>query len=166
MRILRRVASVLGALAAAAWLGGLLSLGALVAPIVFSRVPMPFSADAMTVVFRRFDLVAMVCAAILLACEATRFAARVRFARADQVRTVALVLAAAAAVYEGTSVSPRIAELHAAGAVRGEGPAGLALSGLHGVAEALGKAQVLLLVVAIVLRSAGGASEPWPRDRE
>jgi hypothetical protein len=149
--VVSRVAAALGTLAAAVWLGGLLALGAFVAPAVFSRVPLPWSADAMTVVFRRFDLVAMACAAVLLACEAARVAVRVRFTRADQARTLLLLLAAAAAVYEGSKVSPRIAELHAAGAVRGVGPAGAALSALHDTAELLGKAQLGLLVIAVVL---------------
>ena len=48
------------------WLGGLVALGAIAAPVVFAIVPMPASADAMTVVFRRFDLVAMACAAVAI----------------------------------------------------------------------------------------------------
>ena len=49
----------LAILAVAVWLGGLAALGAVAAPVVFSRVPWPSSADAMTIVFRRFDAVAM-----------------------------------------------------------------------------------------------------------
>jgi hypothetical protein len=149
---LRRVVGTIGALAVALWLGGLVTLGVLVAPTIFSRVSMPWSADAMTVVFRRFDLVAMGCAAILLVTEAARAIARVRFSRADHARAGVSVLAAAAAVYEGTSISPRIAELHAAGVVRGMGPAGIELSRLHDLAESLGKAEVGLLVVVVVLQ--------------
>jgi hypothetical protein len=150
--VLRRVVGSVAALAVALWLGGLMTLGALVAPTIFSHVSMPWSADAMTVVFRRFDLVAMGCAATLLATEAVRAIARVRFSRADHARAGLSVLAAAAAVYEGTSVSPRIAELHAAGVVRGMGPAGIELSKLHDLAETLGKTEVLLLVAVVVLQ--------------
>jgi len=46
-------------------------------------------------------------------------------------------VAAAAAVYEGVSVSPRIAALHEAGAIRGSGVQGLELARLHDIAEAL-----------------------------
>ena len=55
------------------------------------------------------------------------------------------------AVYEGASISPRIAALHAAGAVRGLGDAGLELSRLHDRAELLGKTEVVVLMAVIVL---------------
>jgi len=150
--ILRRVTGVVAMLALALWLGGLVALGALVAPVVFSRVSMPWSADAMTVIFRRFDMVAMVSAALVLLTEAVRAIAGVpRFARVDRLRAAVSTLAAAAAVYEGASVSPRIAMLHAEGAIRGMGSAGMELSKLHDLAELLGKTEVVLLVVVVVL---------------
>jgi len=158
--MLRRGAAVLGMLAAAVWLGGLVVLGAIVAPTIFGNVSMPASADAMTLVFRRFDLVAMSCAAILLGTEAARVLARVPFARVDHARAGAGVLAALAAVAEGESVSPRIAALHAAGALRGRGADGLELDRLHHLAEALGKAEVALLVAVVVLQVLA-----WPAPR-
>ena len=54
-------------LALSLWLGGMIVLGAVVAPIVFSVLPLPTSADAMTLVFRRFDAIAVTSAAIVLA---------------------------------------------------------------------------------------------------
>ena len=39
--LLRRVTGVVAMLAIALWLGGLVALGALVAPVIFSRVSMP-----------------------------------------------------------------------------------------------------------------------------
>ncbi len=149
--IVRRIASAVALLALALWLGGLVALGALVAPVVFSRVSMPQSADAMTVVFQRFDLVAMACAAVVLATEAVRAVARVPFAPIDHARAAASVLVAAAAVYEGVAVSPRIAALHAAGVVRGMGPAGIELSRLHDLAELLGKTEVAFLAAVVVV---------------
>ncbi|HEY1693575.1 MAG TPA: DUF4149 domain-containing protein [Polyangiaceae bacterium] len=148
---LRRVTEVVAMLALAVWLGGLVALGAIVAPVIFSRVSMPWSADAMTVVFQRFDLVAMSCAAVLLATEAARAVAHIPFARADHVRAGVSLLAAIEAVYEGASLSPRIASLHAAGVVRGLGSAGVELSALHDRAEFLGKSEVALLLVVVVL---------------
>jgi hypothetical protein len=149
--VLRRIAGVVAMLALAVWLGGLVALGALVAPVIFSRVSMPYSADAMTVVFQRFDTVAMASAAALLLTEAVRAVARVPFAPLDHLRAGASVLAAAAAVYEGASVSARIAMLHAEGAIRGVGSAGMELAKLHSVAELLGKTEVVLLVGVVVL---------------
>jgi hypothetical protein len=149
--ILRRAATALALVAVALWLGGLVALGAVVAPTIFTLVSMPQSADAMTMVFLRFDVVAMSCAAVVLTTEALRALARVPFARVDHVRAGASVLAAAAAVYEGASVSPRIAALHAAGALRGRGAEGIELDRLHHGAETLGKTEVILLVAVVVL---------------
>jgi uncharacterized membrane protein len=150
--MVRRGTAVLALVAVAVWLGGLVVLGAIVAPTIFGQVSFPASADAMTLVFRRFDAVAMSCAAILLTTEALRALARVPFARIDHARAAAALLASAAAVMEGASVSPRIAALHAAGALRGRGADGLELDRLHHLAEMLGKAEVALLLLVIVLQ--------------
>ncbi len=151
MKALPAIASVVGALAVAVWLGGLLALGAVAAPLVFANVSFPQSADAMTLVFRRFDTVAMSCAALAMASEAAKVAARVTFRRVDHLRAGLTVLAAILAVIEGTHVSPHIAALHAAGVMRGMGAAGETLSHLHDVAEALGKIEVVLLAIVMGL---------------
>jgi putative copper export protein len=147
----RRITSIVAVLAAAVWLGGIVALGAVAAPIVFSRVAWPQNADAMSLVFHRFDAVAMVCAALVVASEVARATAGARFTPLDHGRGAASLLAAVAAFVEGVSVSPRIAALHAGGAVRGVNAAGLELAHLHGVAETLGKTEVGLLVVVLVL---------------
>jgi len=73
---------------------------------------------------------------------------------------------------EGAIISPRIAELHAGGAVRGFGAAGMRLARLHDVAEASGKAQVVLLAAVIVLhivslprQATASTEEGGPRRR-
>jgi hypothetical protein len=146
-----RVASSVSLLAVSVWLGGLVALGALAAPVVFHVVPYPSNADAMTIVFRRFDLVAMACGAALLTTEAVRPALRIRLGAVDHTRAALSVVAAALAVYEGTRVSPRIAELHAGGAIRGLGATGVELAHLHDIAEACGKTQLAVLAVIVVL---------------
>jgi hypothetical protein len=146
-----RVGSSVALLAVAVWLGGLVALGALAAPVVFAIAPFPQNADAMTLVFRRFDLVAMTCGAVLLATEALRPTLRLRFAPVDHTRAGLSVVAAGLAVFEAMRVSSRIAELHATGAVRGVGAAGVELARLHDVAEACGKAQLVLLAAVVVL---------------
>jgi hypothetical protein len=149
-----RVATGVALLALSVWLGGLVALGAITAPIVFAVTPFPQSADAMTLVFRRFDLAAMTCAALVLASEGARASVRGgprAWTRADVARVIASVLASAAAVFEATVLSPRIAALHGAGAIRGVGALGIELSRSHDLAEASGKAQVALLALVIVL---------------
>jgi hypothetical protein len=151
MLIARRSLAIVALLAVSVWLGGLVALGAVAAPVVFSIVPWPSSADAMSVVFRRFDTVAMISAAIVLATEAARAVVRLPFGWLDHGRALASALAAGAAVIEGVAISPRIAALHAAGAIRGVDAPGLELAHLHNLAETCGKAELVLLAVVVAL---------------
>lgn len=138
-------------LAGATWLGGMLTLGAIVAPVVFTIVPAPTSADAMTVVFRRFDVVAVTCAALLLASEIWRVRGAEKIARLDLARGLSLAIAGALALFEALVISPRIEELHRAGAVRGLGELGQKLESAHAMAEGGAKTEALLLVVFLLL---------------
>jgi hypothetical protein len=138
-------------LALAVWAGGLLALGAVVAPIVFRVVPAPTSADAMTLVFRRFDVVAIACAVVALVAEAAFALRGGKVRRVDHARALCLVVAAALAIVIATWLSPGIAELHRAGAIRGVGEPGLALERLHHLAEALAKGEIAFLFASFVL---------------
>jgi uncharacterized membrane protein len=145
------VAAMVEALAIAVWLGGLLVLGAIVAPTVFRVVHAPLSADAMTLVFRRFDRVAMTAAAVALIAEVVLATRGGRVSHLDLVRGLSVVVAGALAVLVGAHLSPTIEALHRGGAVRGFGETGLALERAHRLAEACGKGQLGLLVVALLL---------------
>jgi len=144
-----RLTSTVALVAITAWIGGLLALGAIVAPTVFAAVPFALAADTMAVVFARFDKVAMGAAAVVLATEAVR--ARGGVAVRDLLRVVVSVALAGMALAEGLWVTPTIASLHASGAVRGVGDAGQKLASTHALAEQLGKGQVLLAVALIAL---------------
>lgn len=138
-------------LALAVWAGGLLALGAIVAPIVFRVVPAPTNADAMTLVFRRFDVVAMASAVVALVAEAAFAVRGGKVTRVDLLRGLCLVGAAGLAIAIGAWLSPAIADLHRAGAVRGSGEGGLALDRLHHLAEALAKGEIALLLASFGL---------------
>ena len=150
--------------AIALWAGGLTALGAIVAPTVFGMVPAPTAADAMTLVFRRFDRVAMTCAAVALVAEAALAARGGRIGRVDVVRSVVVVLAAALAIGQGAFLSPAIEAFHRGGAIRGLGEAGMELHRTHKLAEAAGKGQLVLLLAALVLvvRKVAAAAAPPP----
>jgi hypothetical protein len=150
-RIDSRITSSLAILAASVWLGGMLALGAIAAPVVFHVVPAPTSADAMTVVFRRFDMVAMSGAVVVLVVEALRGLERRAMTRLDGARLLAGAVASGLAIVQGTWLSPAIEALHRAGAVRGFGELGLELEAKHHLAEMDGKAQAVMLAGVIVM---------------
>jgi hypothetical protein len=150
---IRLAVQALALLATGVWLGGILVLGAIVAPTVFREVPAPASADAMTLVFTTFDKLAMTCAAIVAVAEVVRF--RIdrpeKIDRVDVARLAIIALAGALAVVQGTWLSPAIVSLHQNGAIRGLGPLGESLDRIHAWSERCGKAECLLLIVLIVL---------------
>jgi uncharacterized membrane protein len=150
-RNVRIAVATIYVLALSAWAGGLVVLGAIVAPTVFRIVPAPSSADAMTVVFGRFDALAMTSAAIALVAESTLFLKDGKPSRLDLVRGSALVAAGALSIVVGAWLSPGIAELHRQGAVRGANAAGLELERLHRLAESAGKLELLFLLLVLVL---------------
>lgn len=143
--------AVVQVLALALWAGGFATLGAVVAPLVFRNVPAPTSADTMTLVFARFDRVAIACGVVALLAEAAFAARGGAIARADVARTVALTVAVGLAIAGAAWLTPGIARLHRSGAVRYFGEAGMELERLHKLAEGLAKAELLLLLVVVVL---------------
>jgi uncharacterized membrane protein len=136
--------------ALALWLGGLVVLGAIVAPTVFRIVPAPASADAMTVVFRRFDMIATGASATALVCEVLLARGR-RPNRLDLVRGAIILGAALLAIVEALWLSPAIDALHRAGAIRGLDAPGFELERLHHLAETAAKGELLLLLTGLVL---------------
>jgi len=143
--------AVVQLLAIALWAGGLVALGAVVAPIVFRNVPAPTSADAMTLVFARFDKVTIACGAVALVMEAAFAVWGGKATRLDVARGVALAVAVGLAVTVAAWLTPGIAGLHHAGAVRNFGPDGTELERLHKLAEALAKGELVLLLAVVVL---------------
>jgi hypothetical protein len=136
-------AAIVAILALAIWIGGLVALGACAAPLVFKIVPAPVSGEAMGAVFRRFDMIAISCAVVVLGCEAVRIWVREGSATtAERLRGLLAVTAAGAAIYGGVELSPSIIALHAAGAVRGLGENGVKLDRIHDLAEAVAKVEV------------------------
>ena len=146
-----KVLSILALVSIALWVGGMIALGAIVAPVIFNMVPSPTSADAMTVVFRRFDKVALACIVTVLLTEAAQALVRRPLRRLDVARMALTVLGGALVVWQATVISPEIEALHVAGAIRGLGEAGLKLEATHRLAELGGKLQALCAVVLIAL---------------
>jgi hypothetical protein len=159
--------STVSLLALALWAGGLVALGAFAAPAVFGNVPAPWSGDAMTIAFRRFDSFAIGCALVALVCEAGLAMVRRPVERVDLARGASLAAMTVLALGQALVLSPRIASLHAAGAIRGFGEAGRELDIVHDRAKMAGQIVLLLALVVVVLhvaRLARGAAPPAPAD--
>jgi putative copper export protein len=154
--VVRIAAGAASLLASGVWLGGLLVLGAVVAPTIFREVPMPDSADAMTIVFTSFDRIAISAASIVAVAEVVRFRAERAsrgnaIERIDLARLAVIAVAAVLAIIQGAWLSPAIIALHREGAIRGLGPSGERLERIHAWSERCGKTESLLLVALIVL---------------
>ena len=163
--VLRNVVVSVSLLAACMWLGGIVVLGAIVAPSVFHIVHAPDAADAMTHVFLSFDTLAM-SAAIAIALTETLRSRIDSVRRIDLLRLTAAVVASVLAFVQGLSLSPHIAALHAAGAIRGVGDLGLELDRVHRLSELCGKSESLAVAAFVVLvvvstpRSSGESAAP------
>ena len=151
--IARLVAVSLALLATGVWVGGIVVLGAIVAPTVSGIVPAPTSADAMTIVFVSFDKVAMTAAAIVAVAEVVRMRTMVPASptKVDVIRLAVIGAAGVLAVVQGLWLSPTIVALHRAGAIRGSGELGQKLERFHAWSETCGKTESLLLVALVVL---------------
>jgi uncharacterized membrane protein len=148
---LSRALTALALASTALWVGGMLTLGAIVAPVVFGMVPSPTSADAMTVVFRRFDKVAIGCVVLILLTEVGQAIVRKPLLRIDVARVVVAATGAVLVMWQAVAVSPKIEALHHAGAIRGLGELGLELEATHKLAELGGKAQAIAALLLIAL---------------
>lgn len=150
---IERAATAVAVLAAGVLVGGMVALGACAAPFVFQLTPAPFSGDAMGAAFARFDQIAIGAAVIVLGCEVVRTWIGRRDPRTvwPRIRRVAAILLAICAAYIGAILSPRINDLHKAGVRRGEGAQGQELEATHQRAETVGKTEVVLGVVVVLL---------------
>lgn len=148
-----RIATTVAVLCAGSLFGGLIALGACAAPMVFALAPAPFSGNAMGAAFARWDRFAVLAAAALLVCELARTWTARRRARAlpARVRRIAGIAVAAAAAYIGTSLSPRINQLHEEGVHRGEGDRGAELDAIHKRAELVGKIEAAAALALVAL---------------
>jgi uncharacterized membrane protein len=151
--LLERAAAATAVIAAGVWMGGMIALGACAAPFVFRLTPAPFSGDAMGAAFARFDQIAIGASAVILGSEVVRTVVARRRGRAltARIRRFIAIGLACAATYLGLVVTPRIQELHRAGAVRNQGAGGQELNRIHRQAELLGRLEVALGCVLIVL---------------
>jgi hypothetical protein len=135
-------------LALCLWLGGLIAVGALVAPVAFGVLSRPEAGRVVGECFRRLNLIGFACGGALLlallleAAVLRRAHARLRAARA------ALVLAAIAlGLYLGVRLFPEMNALRAAGSSP-------AFQRLHHLSAQLLSLQMLLLLGELICSAA------------
>ena len=134
----------LHSLAFAAWFGGTLAIGALVAPTAFD-INRPFAGQVLETVFRKLNTLSFFCAGIMLAATWAEW--RVRGALARRLLFVRAVLTAAAlalALYLGVRLLPIMVHLRSAGAMAD-------FDRLHHVYEAVSQTQFWLLAAGALL---------------
>jgi hypothetical protein len=132
-----------------AYSGGLLALGAIVAPTVF-RSGIAGAADVMTTIFTRFDRVAIALVLSGLTAEALSVAlrggplSRVRIARGALIVLFSLTVAV-----QSGALSPTIARMHREGVTRNVGPRGAEFDRVHQWSSRVGKLAVLLALAFV-----------------
>ncbi len=134
-------------------MGGMLTLGAFVAPMVFRSFPVDQAGAVMTVIFRRFDAVLLVCLAGVALGEVVRF-----LTKADKgskllarLRRVSVLGLMAVTLYGSLMVHPQIEAFQKAGVRRGVGVEGQAFECLHKTSESLYKTDFVLSTVTLIL---------------
>jgi len=160
------IVDALVVIAALLWAGGLLVLGAIVAPTVF-RTGTPNAADLMQTVFSRFDRVAIAAASVILIAEAASWLTRQPMARNDRImRLVLVILLAACAGVQAGLLTPNLVRLFGQGARRGVGELGARFDRIHRASEWVGKASVFcaLALAAFVVRSRGRGADDVDLD--
>lgn len=99
-------------LALALWVGGGFALGAIVAPLTFRLAPSRHDGGRiMASVLRRFEVVVLVCAAVLMSTSAVMLLGYRRFSPWYAIEYVSVGLMCASAVFGAVFVTPRLRAL-------------------------------------------------------
>jgi hypothetical protein len=150
------IARGFAAFAAAAMAGGLLVLGAVVAPRVFGAVPAPLAGDTMAGIFAAFDRLSLGIAAYIALTESVAAVVTRRQARASwwwvMLTAVGMVGLVLLRVFW---LTPGIAALHAAHAVRHVGELGARMETLHQLSKRFGTLEVLLCAAYVLTHFRG-----------
>jgi hypothetical protein len=148
------IGMVLETLGLALMIGGMLALGAFVAPAVFGHFPREEAGKVMTLIFRRYDYILLPSVGLIALGEilrtwvhgySTHIVARVRY--------VVFIILVVLSLFSILVVNPKIEAYQHAGALRGVGAEGIAFDSLHRKSEALYKSELLLAIILLILVS-------------
>ena len=98
-------------LALSIWVGGIVAIGAIVAPILFRRVKSRRTAgELMGEILRRFDQVTLFCAGALIVTGVIKYFSWENLTPWNLTRYVAILIMTAAGLYSALVISPRLRE--------------------------------------------------------
>lgn len=153
--VVARLGNVLEYLGLALTVGGILALGAFVAPALFRHFTVDEAGPVMTLIFRRYDTVLMISLVLILLGEGLRFLAEGLNTRiTGWLRYGIVVLFTVITLVSLVAIHPRMEVLQKAGIQRGVGESGMAFDRLHRQSESLYKAQLLLGGILLMLLAA------------
>jgi Domain of unknown function (DUF4149) len=142
------LARALEGLALCLWLGGLVAVGALVAPVAFGVLSRPEAGRVVGECFRRLNLIGCVCGGVLLMALLLESTSRPRAASGLRAARASLVIAAVAlSLYLGLRLFPQMDALRAAGSSP-------LFQELHHRASRLLSFQMLLLLAVLLCSAA------------
>ena len=133
--------------------GGIVALGAFVAPVMFKAFPRAEVGAALTVVFRRFDMLLLGASVGIVLGEVLRVLSGlvpVRTVLAG-IRYVIMAALIGAALFSALKVDPEIEQMQHAGVHPGATKEGLAFLRTHQLSENLYKGQMLGAILLILM---------------
>lgn len=134
-------------------LGGMLALGAFTAPVLFQQFPRPEAGAAMTVIFRRYDLVLSIALVMLLIGEALRWGAigSPVWTNGFAVARFVLVLGLAGTLVAGTQVfGPKLELLQKDPALHQDSVKMAEFQSLHKQSEGVYKVALILALLLLI----------------
>lgn len=133
--------------------GGMLAIGAFVAPVIFKQFPRHEAGVALTIVFRRYDILLLVALGLVFAGEAGRYLSGL-FANMhwmNLVRYGILVMMGGLMIYSTQVVNKQIEDMQHAGIHPDASPQGIEFAKTHKLSENLYKTEMLLAAVLLLL---------------
>ncbi len=135
-------------------LGGIFTLGALIAPVMFGTFPREEAGAALTVVFRRFDRVVLICLGLIVVGEVLRLWAHgfsFPTGLLASLRYVLMGLVAVSIIISTQVIDPKIEAMHQAGVRPDATEQGLEFNRIHKQSEKLYKGEMVGVLLILLL---------------
>ena len=133
-------------------IGGMLSIGAFAAPVIFKQVARPEAGDILTTIFRRYDKVLVIALIFVVLGEAFRvLSVQTAWTTLPLVREVVLVVTVLLLAYSLFGVNAKLEAMHKAGVGYGATAEGQEFLKVHKLSESLFKTEMMGAVIIMLL---------------